>query len=69
MIWNALLFIQMKREVGQEPQAPDSTILQKNRNKRNGFVYNPNFEGINELITFVSKLGDIGLRGRFRHYN
>jgi len=35
------------------------SIGRYNRNKRNRFVYNPNFEGINELITLVTKLAAI----------
>ena len=31
-------------------------LFSQNQNRRNRFVYNPNFEGINELITFVIKL-------------
>ena len=34
-------------------------LFSQNRNRRNRFVYNPNFEGINELITLVTKLNEI----------
>jgi len=38
-------------------------LISQNQDKRNRFVYTPNFGGINELITFVNKLSEISRMG------
>ncbi len=54
----------MKREViiDKNCQQEEFWQLSQNLYKRNRFVYNPKFGGINELITLVNKTSKMSLR-------